>query len=840
MKNLLIVESPAKSKTIKKYLGKDFEVLPSVGHVRDLEPVDGAVDVENDFAMKWKILPGKQKNITAIAQAVKNAENIFLSPDPDREGEAIAWHLYDILNKKKAFDGKNVKRVVFNEITKSAIQKAMKEPREIDQNMVDAYLARRALDFEVGFKLSPVLWKKLPGSKSAGRVQSVALRVLCEREDEIEKFIPVEYHSIEGKFVTEEGKEFNSKLSYYNGTKLDKFSIKTSDEGGKIVEALSSKDYSVAAIEKKQSQRRPYAPFTTSTLQQDASRKLGFAAKHTMRVAQKLYEGIDLGGETVGLITYMRTDSVSLSKEAVEGARGFIGKQFDNKYLPEKPIYYANKSKNSQEAHEAVRPTNLARTPKSVHGFLDKDQFRLYELIWKRTVASQMANAVINQVAVDISSDDKQSVFRATGSMVGFDGFLVLYNESKDEKEEDSKMLPKMEEGQSVDKKSITDEEHFTQAPPRYTEASLVKKLEEMGIGRPSTYANILDVIQLRNYARIEKKRFICEDRGRIVVAFLKDFFAKYVEYDFTAGMENNLDEIANGEKKWKNVMMDFWTPFMEAVGKAHELSNEEVADKLTNDLALHLFHLKDGDSIEEARKCPDCGNGKLSLKLGKFGGFIGCSNYPECRYTRQLAINPDDKYVDEKNARSAEDGNIDFGEVKGKKLTLRKGPYGHYVQLGEMEKGTSEKPKRVSLPKGVAPEDIDEKKAKFLIALPKKIAEDAEGNKIEVGIGRYGPYIKKGSAFVSIPADQDIFSISKELALDLAGKARESAKKVTAETLGKDPKGKDVLYYASGRYGPYVKLGKKSASVDKDLQNKIAAGEKLTLEIALDLLSKK
>jgi DNA topoisomerase-1 len=840
MKNLLIVESPAKSKTIKKYLGKDFEVLPSVGHVRDLEPVDGAVDVENDFAMKWKILPGKQKNISAIAQAVKKAENVFLSPDPDREGEAIAWHLYDILNKKKAFEGKNVKRVVFNEITKTAIQKALKEPREIDQNMVDAYLARRALDFEVGFKLSPVLWKKLPGSKSAGRVQSVALRVLCEREDEIEKFVPVEYHSIEGKFVTEEGKEFNSKLSHYNGVKLDKFAIKTSEEGNKIVEDLNVKDYSVAAIEKKKSQRRPYAPFTTSTLQQDASRKLGFAAKHTMRVAQKLYEGVDLGGETVGLITYMRTDSVALSKEAVEGARSFIGKQFDSNYLPEKPIFYANKSKNSQEAHEAVRPTNLSRTPKSIQGYLDKDQYRLYELIWKRTVASQMSNAVINQVAVDIVSEDKNAVFRATGSMIGFDGFLVLYNEAKDEKEEDSKMLPKMEEGQGVDKKSIFDEEHFTQAPPRYTEASLVKKLEEMGIGRPSTYANILDVIQLRNYARIEKKRFVCEDRGRIVVAFLKDFFAKYVEYDFTAGMENNLDEIANGDKQWKNVMMDFWTPFMDAVGKAHDLSNEEVADKLTNDLAIHLFHLKDGDSIEEARKCPDCGNGKLSLKLGKFGGFIGCSNYPECRYTRQLAINPDDKYVDEKNAKSAEDGTVEFGEIKGKKLTLRKGPYGHYVQLGEMEKGTSEKPKRVSLPKGVSPEEIDEKKAKFLIALPKKVAEDAEGNKIEVGIGRYGPYIKKGSAFVSIPAGQDLFTISKEVALDLASKARESAKKVSAEVLGKDDKGNEVLYYASGRYGPYVKSGKKSASVDKDLQAKIAGGEKLTLEIALELLSKK
>ena len=637
--NVVIVELPAKAKTINKYLGKGFKVLASYGHVRDLPPKDGSVRPDEHFAMSWQIDGKAEKRLKDITDAVKGAEHVYLATDPDREGEAISWHIQEVLKNRKALKGVDVKRVVFNEITKSAVLDAFRHPRELNRELVDAYLARRALDYLVGFTLSPVLWRKLPGSRSAGRVQSVALRLICERESEIEAFKAREYWTIEVEFQTPSGERFTARLTHLDGKRLDKFDI--GDEAAARAAAeriLRQQSYAVAAIEKKQIRRNPPPPFTTSTLQQEASRKLGLGASRTMRVAQRLYEGVDIGGETVGLITYMRTDGVAMSAEAIEAARRLIETRYGETYRPDQPRIYKTQAKNAQEAHEAIRPTDMFGLPEKVGRDLEPDQLALYELIWKRTVASQMSQAVIDQVAVDIASPDGTLQFRATGSTILFDGFLTLYREDEDdiEESEENRRLPPLRERDLLARGKVDPQQHFTQPPPRYSEASLVKKLEELGIGRPSTYASIMQVLQDRDYVRLDKKRFIPEDRGRVVTAFLESFFERYVEYDFTADLENKLDEISGGRIAWKKVLEDFWRDFSASVAGTKDLSITQVIDALDEDLGPHFFPpLPDGS---DPRLCPGCGAGRLSLKLGKFGAFIGCSNYPECRYTRPLA----------------------------------------------------------------------------------------------------------------------------------------------------------------------------------------------------------
>ena len=856
---LVIVESPAKSKTIVKYLGNDFKVIPSIGHVRDLKAKDGSVDVDNGFSFKWEIMPGKQKQIKEIEAAVKKADEVFLATDPDREGEAISWHITEILKEDK-IDTSNFKRILFYEITKGAVNDAIKKPKEIDLKLVDAYLARRALDYLVGFNISPVLWSKLPGSKSAGRVQSTALRLLCEREDEIEQFQSVEYWSIDGNFKTSNGEIFDAHLTNYNGQKVEKFSYKTEQDASVVLSDLETKNYFVSSIEKKTSQRKPVAPFTTSTLQQEASRKLRFSAKQTMSVAQKLYEE--------GLITYMRTDAVNLSDVAISAIRDLIKSDYGDKYLPDNPVVYANKSKNAQEAHEAIRPTDINKTPASIcPGMSSTDNAKLYELIWKRAVASQMSNAQINQVAVDISSDDKKALFLANGSMVVFDGFLKLYREDTDNQEpekksvknkddasddkevnntdSDNKMLPVMNENDVLSLDCIIKDQHFTQPPPRYSEASLVKALEEKGIGRPSTYANILSVIQDRNYARIEKRKFVCEERGRIVISFLKNYFSKYVEYDFTAQMEDSLDDISNGKLDYKNLLNDFWGAFNDAVLGAKKITPDDVSAKITSDLAFHFFKA-DGSDV-----CPECKTGKLHLKLGKFGGFLGCDRYPDCKYTRQLAIEPSDSYVDDKNAKT--DDVIVLGNDKsGIEITLRNGPYGPYVQKGDMEKGKKEKPARASIPKIFNPSDIDLKKALFLLELPKKLGKDSDGVAVEIGYGKFGGYIKKDDKYSNIPADilPSFFDIKLDKAIEIfnANVKQHSEKsnnvkyqKPVGVEIGEYPDNKEkILFFEKGRYGPYLQMGKDFYSIPNDIRKELDSGKTLNIDIAVKIIKDK
>src|SRR5690348_8163450 len=674
--NVVIVESPAKAKTINKYLGKDFKVLASYGHVRDLPAKDGSVRPNENFAMSWEVDHRADKRLKEIATAVKGAERLYLATDPDREGEAISWHVQEILRQRKALQGVDVKRVVFNEVTKSAVQEAFKHPRELDRELIDAYMARRALDYLVGFTLSPVLWRKLPGSRSAGRVQSVALRLICERESEIEAFKPREYWTIEVEFETPSGERFTARLTHLDGKRLDKYDL--ADEATARAAAdkiLRHQKYAVAAVEKKQIRRNPPAPFTTSTLQQEASRKLGFGASRTMRIAQRLYEGVDIAGETVGLITYMRTDGVTMSIEAIAAARSLIEKQYGNDYRPDEPRVYKTQAKNAQEAHEAIRPTDVFGRPEKVSGDLEPDQRELYELIWKRAVASQMSAAIIDQVAVDIASPDQKLQFRATGSTIQFDGFLTLYREDEDDVEEDdeNRRLPPIKERETLARGKVGPQQHFTQPPPRYSEASLVKKLEELGIGRPSTYASIIQVLQDRKYVRLDKKRFFPEDRGRVVTAFLESFFERYVEYNFTADLENKLDEISDGRVSWQKVLEEFWRDFSAAVTGTKDLSISQVIDALDEELGPHFFPPPaDG---RDPRLCPGCNAGRLSLKLGKFGAFIGCSNYPECRYTRPLAV----ENGNGENGAAEPVGPRELGVDPATNLpvSLRKGPYG-------------------------------------------------------------------------------------------------------------------------------------------------------------------
>ena len=848
MSSVVIVESPAKAKTINKYLGSDYTVLASYGHVRDLPPKDGSVRPDDDFSMSWQIDDKSQKHVREIAKALKGADRLYLATDPDREGEAISWHVQQILNETNSLDTIDVKRVVFNEITKDAILAAFETPRELDNELIEAYLARRALDYLVGFTLSPVLWRKLPGSRSAGRVQSVALRLICERETEIENFLPREYWSINTLLASPNGVPFEAGLTHLNGKKIDKMDLGDKAAAMAAVTAIEARSFSVQKIERKKTRRHPAPPFTTSTLQQEASRKLRFGARRTMQVAQRLYEGIQLDGETVGLITYMRTDGVQIANEAIVSSRALIGRDYGEAYIPSAPRIYKSKAKNAQEAHEAIRPTDLKRRPADVASYLEDDQRRLYELIWKRTIASQMESAVLDQVAVELGAPDNQVTLRATGSVIAFDGFLRLYQEGRDDSDKEAtsgsasanedRILPPLNEGDSVERRQVLPEQHFTQPPPRYSEASLVKTLEELGIGRPSTYASIISVLQDRNYVRLEKRRFEPEDRGRVVTAFLESFFTRYVAYDFTADLEEKLDDISGGHVDWKTLLRDFWGAFSEAVNETKDLRISEVLDKLDDLLGPHFF--RDTGNGNDPRNCPSCADGRLNLKLGKFGAFIGCSNYPDCRFTRPLEVSDGS---DESNGNGGPK-ELGIDPETNLMVTLRKGPYGWYVQLGEVEeivietkgkkpKTKKTKPKRGSVPKTLDPSTIDLHIALGLLALPRDVGPDPEtGEVITAAIGRFGPYIKLGGTYVSLKGDDDVLTIGLNRAVHLMANA---PRKDPPRELGKHPKDKKPITQRQGRWGPYVQHGRLMATLPKDMDK-----DSVTLEQALSLLKAK
>lgn len=814
---LVIVESPAKAKTINKYLGSDYKVLASFGHIRDLPSKDGSVLPDQDFAMTWELSSGGQKRLKDIIAAVKDADTIILASDPDREGEAIAWHILEELKARKKIAGKKIERVVFHEITKSAVTEAIKNPRQIDDNLVSAYMARRALDYLVGFNLSPVLWRKLPGSKSAGRVQSVALRLVCDRETEIENFKPEEYWTIDVELFTSKNALIKSHLITLDGKKLEKFDINSEQKALDAKAKIEATDFAVSNVERKKANRYPAPPFTTSTLQQEAARKLRFSAKKTMQVAQKLYEE--------GFITYMRTDAVNLSKEAIAACRDAIKKYFGDDYLPKTPKEYKNKSKNAQEAHEAIRPADVFNTPKKMETKLDADGHKLYELIWKRTVACQMTPAVLDKVTIDSSSADTQIVLRANGQVIAFDGYLKLYQESFDDEEEndDNRILPNVEAGEKETKGEVSTDKHFTAPPPRFTEASLVKKLEELGIGRPSTYATIIAVLQERKYVKVEKLRFIPEERGRIVTVFLENFFKKYVEYDFTAQMEEFLDDVSAGSMEWKKLLSGFWVKFIKNIEAVSPLQMTEVIDKIDEVLGNHLFPPHEDGS--DPRQCPDCHNGRLGIKLGRFGAFIGCSNYPECKYTKQLIDTTAEEEAVANAPKLATPEDKVLGNMDEQPVYLKKGPYGYYVQLGD-DKG-KEKPKRCSLPRYSSPETLTFEQACMLLSLPRQL-----GNGVEVNIGKFGTYLKQGTKTKSLTGEDTLFNIT----LERAEKLLEGAvAKPEAKVIGINPANKLEITLNSGRYGPYLKCGKNNYALPKNMHSK-----EPTLEEALKIIAAK
>ena len=832
--NIVVVESPSKAKTINKYLGPGYEVLASFGHIRDLPAKDGSVDPNDDFRMIWEVDAKSNQRLNDIARALKGADKLILATDPDREGEAISWHVLEVLKEKNALKKQAVERVVFNAITKQAVTEAMKHPRAIDAALVDAYLARRALDYLVGFTLSPVLWRKLPGARSAGRVQSVALRLVCDRELEIEKFVAKEYWSISATLATPRQETFEARLVGADGQKITRLDIGSGAEAEAFTRDLEKATFKVATVEAKPARRNPPPPFTTSTMQQEASRKLGFSPAHTMRLAQRLYEGIDIDGETVGLITYMRTDGIDMAPEAIAAVRTMIGKDYGANYVPETPRTYQNKSKNAQEAHEAVRPTDPNRSPKDVARSVDRDQARLYELIWNRTVASQMQSAELERTTVDIAAKvgARNLNLRATGQVVKFDGFLTLYQEGHDEDDEDeeSRRLPAMSEGELLEKQAINSSQHFTEPPPRYSEAALVKRMEELGIGRPSTYASILQVLQDRGYVRIDKKRLMPEDKGRVVVGFLESFFQRYVEYDFTANLEEQLDRISNSELDWKKVLADFWVDFIGAVNEIKDLRVTHVLDALNDLLAPHIFPPRPEGG--DARQCPTCGTGRLSLKLGRFGAFIGCSNYPECSFTRQMTP----------GANGGMSGTKVLGEdpATGLEVSLRGGRFGPYLQLGETskEKG-AEKPKRAGLPKGLAPEDVDLEKALALLALPREVGIHPEDNEpIIAGIGRFGPYVKHGKTYANIDANEDVLTVGLNRAVSLIAEKKANpgrGRRFGADpgkSLGEHPDKGGPIVVKNGRYGPYVSHAGINATLPSDM-----TPDTVTLEQAIGLL---
>ena len=838
---VVVVESPAKAKTINKYLGRDYEVLASFGHIRDLPAKDGSVDPEADFRMLWELDERGSKRVSEIVKALKGADGLILATDPDREGEAISWHVVEALNARRALKGMPIERVTFNAITKAAVDTAMRQPRQIDQALVDAYLARRALDYLVGFNLSPVLWRKLPGAKSAGRVQSVALRLVCERE--IESFKPREYWTLIATLVTAEGAVFEARLVGADGKKIQRLDVGTGDEAAAFKRDLELATFQVASVEAKPAKRHPSPPFTTSTLQQEASRKLGMAPAQTMRAAQKLYEGVEIGGETVGLITYMRTDGVDMAPEAIADARRVIGKEYGDRYVPSVPRKYSAKAKNAQEAHEAVRPTDMSRLPKTVARSVDAEQARLYELIWTRTVASQMESAELERTTVDIVAavGPRKLELRATGQVVKFDGFLTLYQEGKDDEEdEDSKRLPPMKAGDALKRERIASTQHFTEPPPRFSEASLVKRMEELGIGRPSTYAAILQTLRDREYVRIDKKRLVAEDKGRLVTGFLESFFKRYVEYDFTADLEGQLDRVSNAEIDWREVLRDFWRDFSAAIGGTKELRVAEVLEALNDLLGAHIFPEKaDGSN---PRTCPTCGSGQLSLKLGKFGAFVGCSNYPECKYTRQLAASGVEGEGDGSSENGGQPGTRVLGNdpVTGLPVTLRDGRFGPFVQLGEAstEKDAA-KPKRSSLPKGLSPSAVDLEKALALLALPREVARHPEtGEPILANLGRFGPYVQHGKMYANLGRDDDVLEIGANRAIDLIvakeqGGGRRGPASDPGRSLGAHPETGKPIVVKSGKYGPYVTDGTTNATLPKTL-----SADDIALPQALELIA--
>jgi len=820
---VVIVESPAKAKTINTYLGKDYEVLASFGHVRDLPAKDGSVRPDEDFAMSWEVDAQSKKRLADIAKALKNADELILATDPDREGEAISWHVLDVLREKKALKKDTpVSRVVFNAITKDAVTQAMRNPRDIDAPLVDAYLARRALDYLVGFTLSPILWRKLPGSRSAGRVQSVALRLVTEREEEIERFKPQEYWSVTTT-LSQKGKSFEARLLSVDGKKTDKLSVGKGEDAQALKAAIEAGRFTVTDVEKKPTRRNPYAPFTTSTLQQDASTRLGLAPARTMQIAQRLYED--------GHITYMRTDAVQMAPEAIEAARRVIAKEFGNEYVPEKPRIYNTKAKNAQEAHEAIRPTDLGRHPDTLRN-LDPDQHKIYQLIWRRALASQMRSAEIERTTADIAvaTAGRDIALRATGSVITFPGFLGVYGiEASEADDEDSRELPPLAPGDTPALEKVDIEQHFTQPPPRYTEASLIKKMEELGIGRPSTYAATLSTLKDRDYIRLEKRAIMPEDRGRLVTAFLQSFFTKYVEYGFTADLEEQLDEISAGEISYKEVLRRFWDDFSRHAAEIKDLRVSEVLDALNDLLGDHIFPARADGS--DPRQCPNCGTGRLSLKLGKYGAFIGCSNYPECNYTQQLSQAATGQLADQ-----PEGGELGTDPDTGEAVALKTGRFGPYVQLGEGKEA-----KRASLPKGWDAATLDLEKALKLLSLPREIGVHPEtGKPITAGIGRYGPFVLHEGTYANLPDVEEVFTVGLNRAVSLlaekaagGGRGNRPAAQVLKE-LGDHPDGGPVTV-RNGRYGPYVNWGKINATLHRDM-----APESVTPEQALELIAAK
>ncbi len=847
---VVVVESPAKAKTINKYLGDDFTVLASYGHVRDLPPKDGSVDPDHGFDMKWEIANDSRKHVKAIADALKDDDKLILATDPDREGEAISWHLQEALTKRRAIKkSTEVSRVVFNAITKSAVTEAMKNPREVDGPLVEAYLARRALDYLVGFNLSPVLWRKLPGAKSAGRVQSVCLRLIVEREMEIEAFNPREYWSVRAVLETPRGQIFEARLTTLAGRKLDRYDLDSEAAAGMAVQAVSSRALSVASVEAKPSTRNPAAPFMTSTLQQEASRKFGFGARQTMSTAQRLYEA--------GHITYMRTDGIDMAPEAVSAARDAIRDRYGADYLPKSPRIYKNKAKNAQEAHECIRPTDMSKDPASLR-VSESDQKKLYDLIWKRTIASQMEAARLERTTVEIASDDEQVGLRATGQVVTFDGFMKVYEEGRDDDaatSDEDRRLPQIMQGEALKKVAgameaeqkrlsqdgtalasedgaILGQQHFTQPPPRYTEATLVKKMEELGIGRPSTYASIVTTIQDREYVRKDKNRLIPEDKGRIVTIFLLNFFRKYVGYEFTANLEEELDEISAGDRDYKEVLAKFWRDFSAAIAETSELRITEVLDKLDEALSDQLYPPREDGS--DPRQCPLCGEGSLHLKTSRTGGFVGCSRYPECRYTRPIGGDAD-----------AQAGDRVLGHDEGEPVTLRSGRFGPYVQKGEVTE-ENKKPPRASLPKGWAADAMDLDKALTLLSLPREIGPHPEdGNLIKTNFGRYGPYVMhqaEGAAkptYANLRDPNDVFEIGMNRAVELLAEKRARGGGRTAakplKELGEHPEKGGPVNVMEGRYGPYVKWEKVNATIPKE-----TPPEDVDMDMAVQLIAER
>ena len=829
--NIVIVESPAKAKTVNKYLGSGYLVLASYGHVRDLPSKNGSVEPDNDFEMHWDVEPKAAKRLDEIAKALKGAHKLILATDPDREGEAISWHVLQVLNRKKLLTGVPVERVVFNAVTKESVLEAMRHPREIDGPLVNAYLARRALDYLVGFTLSPVLWRKLPGARSAGRVQSVALRLVCDRELDIEKFKAQEYWSILAELATAKNEIFTGRLVTADGKKLDKFDIANAETAGRLKAALEGGSFTVANIETKPQRRNPAAPFTTSTLQQEASRKLGFSPRQTMQLAQRLYEGVDMGAESEGLITYMRTDGVQIVPEAVTKIRHVLTKLYGDRYVPDSPREYQAKAKNAQEAHEAIRPTDFTKDPDSVSRYLEEDAAKLYRLIWQRTLASQASSADIERTSIDIDvkgKDGKTYGMRASGQVVRFDGFLKLYEEGVDDIEGEDGRLPLVAQGDSLDGRAIEAKQHFTEPPPRYTEATLIKKMEELGIGRPSTYASTLNVLRDRLYVRLDKKRLIPEDKGRLVTAFLESFFKRYVEYDFTADLEDKLDLISAGDLAWKDVLRDFWREFTAAVADVGDLRITQVLDALNDMLEPHIFPLPPG-ATGDPRACPSCSIGRLSLKVGKYGAFIGCSNYPDCRFTRQLA--------DTGDKAPAEPRLLGADPESGLEVSLRVGRFGPYLQLGE---NGEEKPKRASIPKGTDPEGLDLKQALLLLSLPREIGLHPEDNKpIVAGFGRFGPYIQHDGKYASLSGPEEVFTVGINRAVILlaekAARGGGRRRSNVIKDLGEHPQLGGKVEILNGKFGPYAKHGKVNATLPKDRDP-----AETTLEEAVELLAAK